>query len=546
MARPMRPTVAVVAGMALALLAAGSFFWFRRLAAAFDEGYLERLTSLNEKTQRGALTEGQSLSETRMRRYQQLASEMLESPEINRRLRGTCALGMLGSRPYPYRVQLEHHLLNDPESAVRFAIAILPSLPMNAFGLRRSTSVLCDALQDRSRLVRWAAARTLGDSAMGEAFPLALWRLDPHDPDRAGLLELMTQSSLTPADVNYWMPLLHSPISSDRRIALHALAVIDVGSACGDMVNCLRDADPAVRATACIAVAKMHCLQAAPILFQLAQDPNVCIRGNALRALGMLQAEGAVALCTQTLQRPPQPAPAPVRHRAPPDVAFYDARGRAIRLPWNASSSLFKPTVLLDWEGAEERDERFCALVGLVLSQDSAAEPMLLAAARDADPRVRDAASLGLTSFGNPETLARLVSDSNRPLRARLAAARWLGDNHLQEHVPAFAAAASELLDSPDENAEAIEFLGQLLRELGRAQQPELLPMLRRGVRHPSPEVRKSALRALGNYRTEEACALVQDVEKHDYDRNVGATATDQLSRMNVSRRKRHLLAPSR
>ncbi len=520
----LRPVLIPVLVLGGAIMGGGLF---QRARANAHMDFLDRLASREDNVRRLALQRLGEMAPGHQERFQQEALTMLDSAEPQPRMKGIFVLTSIGARNHRIRVEA---MLGDSDPAVRFTAALfLPTL-----GGRRVAGALVEALADRNRVVRWAAARSLGQIPLGEGLALAVWRLPEDGADRPVLLELLSASSLTLESRRDWVRLLASPIATDRRLALRALAVIGEPRSVPSILKCLDDPDGGVRATACVTLAELNWQPAITELGARADDVDPRVRANSLRALGLLRAPDTVQLCIAALGREPSGEVLPARRLVRPSVQFLNASRQPVRFPFNVGLDVFEITTPLDWAGSDERNVRFAAVVALILCGDDRAEAVLQRAARDPDSRVREAAAVGLTSVGTVETMTALLKEAQRPVRARLAAVQWLGTRNLEESLPAFLDACEALLNRGDESADAARLIEELVNQFRRARSAAALPVLKTAAQHPASPVRIAAARALTSIGGDEARAVVEDLSRHDYDRAVVEAATRELGRFSI------------
>jgi len=157
------------------------------------------------------------------------------------------------------------------------------------------------------------------------------------------------------------------------------LPIISRSSIAADVVECLTDGDPQVRALACEALARTAAGQYVPMLFPLLADPSAQV---VQAAIGAIQSLGSTETKRLALQSATDTNPA--------------VRRNGLRI--------------LGYFGFAE------------------ALPIFIQALNDADPRITDLALSGLAYLELPEALDVLLSAAGAPLeRTRRAALRALG-----------------------------------------------------------------------------------------------------------------------
>ena len=167
---------------------------------------------------------------------------------------------------------------------------------------------------------------------------------------------------------------------SAKRRAL--LPLVSRAAATPDVVACLDDTDPDVRALACDALGRLGAITAVRALFPLLSDANPRV---AFAALGAVQSLGGRETETLALKAA-RAADARVRLAAMRILAYFGF-GSAL-------------DVLLDALADADERVREAAIQGLPLVEEPRALAALLAAAKDVDPRTRGVAmrALGQTS----------------------------------------------------------------------------------------------------------------------------------------------------
>jgi HEAT repeat protein len=237
--------------------------------------------------------------------------------------------------------------------------------------------------------------------------------------------------------------------SSARRFVL--LPVIGRAAATDEIVACLRDDDPTVRALACDALARVGATSSVPALFELLEDASPRV---VQAAIGAIQSLGNSA--TKPL------ALAAAKH------ANKAVRKSALRI--------------LAYFGYTE------------------ALPLFLEAAKDdEDPRTRDAGLMGLAFLDDPRALEALLATSRAPLEAaRSSAMRALGQCSRRD-----ARIAAYLLTGlKDPGAWVRYYACQALGRLGVESATDAVAKL---LQDPAGQVRVAAIEALSHFPNETA-----------------------------------------
>ena len=207
--------------------------------------------------------------------------------------------------------------------------------------------------------------------------------------------------------------LLQALRDGDSRRRLAILPVVSRASALSDVVACLRDDDPAVRALACDSLARIGDARAARHVFDLLVDPNPRV---VQAAIGAIQSLGGAETQRLALEATAHAAPS-VRRSGLRILAYFGA---------------------------------------------SSTVDVFLRALDDDDPRVRDAAIQGLPFLDAPAALEALFRTARAPdAKKRGAAMRALGQCASDRRVPAYLLAGLDD-DDPWVRYYACQALGRL------------------------------------------------------------------------------------
>jgi HEAT repeat protein len=303
--------------------------------------------------------------------------------------------------------------------------------------------------------------------------------------------------------------------SARRQILLPILPHVGGGA---EVVRCLDDADSAVRALACDALARIGDASAVPILFEQLSDPNARVVQAAIAAIQSLGSKDTEALAIEAARS-----------------TLPGARRAALRV--------------LSYFGHDSAIDVFAA------------------ATNDDDPRVRDVAIAGLALLSHPRARALLIETAGKPgERDRVAAMRGLGQSApdpdvidallrgVRDQQPwvryyacqslgklrahAATAAIAALLDDPagQVRVAAVEALSHLdgtfaldalMQRAAEADEPDIqraaliglglmrnaasLPVIIAACRAPSSATRQVALSALQVFATPEVLAVLTD-----------------------------------
>jgi HEAT repeat protein len=321
---------------------------------------------------------------------------------------------------------------------------------------------------------------------------------------------------------------------SARRRAL--LPVVSRATVTPELLECLSDPDPEVRALAADAAARIGAVAIVPVLFKLLGDRNPRVVQAAIGAIQSLGSAETKALALEATRHPD----ASVRRAALRIVAYFgfdeglDAFTEAIR--------------------GDDPRLREVAIGGLPFLDDPRAHEALLAAARDASADVR---RVGMRAMGHSAstdarltaTLLRGLEDEDPWVRyyaaqalgrigANLAAeplARLLGDPAGQVRIAAVEALAQ--LRSPlsldalrtaaasgDPDLERAALVG-----LGATGRREALPILLAAAVHADPATRLVAVSALSGAGSAEVIPALARAAR-DVDEGVAAAAAGFLA----------------
>ena len=276
---------------------------------------------------------------------------------------------------------------------------------------------------------------------------------------------------------------------SQRRLAL--LPVVSRRSATSAVVDCLADPDPAVRAAACDALARLGDPSVVRHLFAAIEDDNPRVQQS---AVGAIEALGSVE--TERLAMDAARSANPAVRRAAFRILSYFGYPEALPL-------------LVGALGDDDVRVRDAAIQGLPYLDDPRALDALLEAARSPHERVRAAVmrALGHTR-GDVRVAAMLLRGVSDPDPwARYFAAQSLGRLQIERAAPALA----RLLDDPagQVRVAGIEALSHLRGELA-------FSALRRAASAADADVSRAALIGLGISRRPEAQAILLEASGAD------------------------------
>jgi HEAT repeat protein len=386
---------------------------------------------------------------------------------------------------------------------------------------------LAQALTGAEEAERVAIARVLGWIG-GEAAVASLTRL----LDAGGEVSEAAASALGsagPQSDHAVRAALRDGASARRAVVL---PLVTRASATQEVLRCLSDADPAVRALACDALARLGSTGAVPRLFELLADGDARV---AQAALGAIQSLGSTE--TKSLALAAAESADPAVRRAALRILAYFGFAEAL------------PSFLAAMRSEQDARLRDAAIAGLPFLDDPRALGALLDAARDPEPRVRSAAVRALGhSVGNDVRIAAALLAALRDGEpwVRYYAAQALGRLRVESATEQLAAllddaagqvrvAAVEAL-SNFANATALAALRRAatgddpdleraaLIGLGIARGADTLPVLEQAARSPDPATRLVAIAAVVDSSSERGVEVLARAAR-DPDESVRSAA---------------------
>lgn len=268
--------------------------------------------------------------------------------------------------------------------------------------------------------------------------------------------------------------------SSARRLALLPF----VGSRLPEVLACLDDEDPAVRALACETIAQTGSITAVKPLFKLLADPDPRV---AQAAVGAIQSLGTADTHALALEAGAA-SDARVRRSAFRILGYF---GYPEALP------LFREAIR--GEDAQMRD---AAINGLPFIDSLEARDMLFEVARSQNPRARSAAMRALGQCADDlRSLSFLLKGLQDPDPwARYFACQSLGKAGADNATDAIVARLSD--DAPHVRIAAVEALSHLRGDAAAE-------ALDRAARSAEPDVQRAALLGLGIRRRKESLPVL-------------------------------------
>jgi HEAT repeat protein len=316
---------------------------------------------------------------------------------------------------------------------------------------------------------------------------------------------------------------------SARRKAL--LPIVSRATVTPELLECLGDPDPDVRALAAEAAARVGAVAAVPPLFRLLVDPNPLVVQAAIAAIQALGTADTKALALDAA-RHPSPA---VRRAALRIIAYFG---------YDEGLDAFTAAI-----ASGDARLREVAIAGLPFLDDPRAHERLLAAGRDPSPEVRRVAMRAMGHSASSDgrlvaTLLRGVEDEDAWVRYYAAQAlgrlgvdlageplsRLLGDPAGQVRIAAVEALAQirsplkAAARSGDADLERAALVG-----LGATRRREALPLLLAAVAHLDPATRLVAVSALSAMGSVDAVPALARAAR-DADEAVAAAALGFLA----------------
>ncbi len=307
-----------------------------------------------------------------------------------------------------------------------------------------------------------------------------------------------------------------------------------------ELVECLKDEDPAVRALACDALGRVGATGAVAPMFELLSDSN---RRVVQAAVGAIQSLGSADTRALALHFAAEGSPE-VRRRALQILSYFG----------------FPETLPMLLKGVEDPEvaTREVSLTGLALLDAPEAVDALLRAASAPEEKIRGAAmrALGQAVRSDPRVERALVSAlDDRQAWVRYYACQALGVRAVDGAARRIAALLDD--EAGQVRVAAIEALSQLkgpeahealataargddpdmqraaLIGLGHSKQPGVLPLLLAAVVSPAPATRLVALSALAGAAPLAALSVLKAAAR-DADENVRSAALGFLTSLPV------------
>lgn len=172
--------------------------------------------------------------------------------------------------------------LSDPRPWYRASAAYV----LGDMGSVTATTGLLRALQDPSRDVRAAAARSLGQLRDPQSVQPLVCALVAHTVPR----RVIGQALLTvgPGAAQQLLPLLNDPDPDVRATAAQLIGLLDDGGAQRLLIGRLEDSSSGVREHAALALGRLGTALACHSLMRMLADSAPCVRAAAAQALGAI------------------------------------------------------------------------------------------------------------------------------------------------------------------------------------------------------------------------------------------------------------------
>lgn len=267
-----------------------------------------------------------------------------------------------------------------------------------------------------------------------------------------------------------------------KRIAL--LPLLNRSALLPELIGCLSDPDPGLRARACDSLARIGNPSAASAIFPLLEDPSLQVMQAAIGAIQALGGNETASLAFAAARS----ERANVRRAALGIVSYFLPRG---------ALDAFLPAV-------RDPDPRVrdAALQGLAGLADPRAMDALFAAAMDEDPRTRASAMRAMAQVEEdlrvPNVLERALRDDDAWVR--YYACQSLGRLAVERAVQAMTALLKD--EAPHVRLAAIEALSHV-------DSPLALEALRDAVTSDDPDMKRAALIGLGIRGRKDALPLL-------------------------------------
>lgn len=391
---------------------------------------------------------------------------------------------------------------------------------------RQVDAISSAALEDKSPLVQKAAAEALGKLGDPRGIPALTTMLQRGQPEVQKAAALALEKIGGVQAVAPLAGAITGLYPEVRQAAMQGLVAIGP-PALGPLISLLKDLNREARRTAAEALGRIGAPAVMPLLAQLKdKDPELRkLVIEILLKIGKPAVEAMAAgladpnpdtrrMTADSLGKIGDPKALPILGEALQDScgSVREAAARAMELlgwqPEGDAETAIRAVALRDWNQA--------ASLGV------AAVPPLVAALKDPDPRLAEAATDTLTKVGPAAApaLLEILKDENPTRRSQ--AARALGEMRITEAAPDLI----EALRDPDGTVRE-----NVVLALWRMGGPEAITGLTQALKDPDGLIRSRAARALGEIHAEQAVeALLQLAENDPYARSAAALAVWKLA----------------
>jgi len=309
-----------------------------------------------------------------------------------------------------------------------------------------------------------------------------------------------------------------------RRATVEHLPLFDHPAAVPALLHALEFDTAPVRAAAAAALARVESADTVAPRMKALNDQDAWVRYYALRSIGGVRNEEIAAAARRLIGHDPAPQ---VR------LAAIDVLGR---LDAADAVSVLQPLLRSDQD-----DIVRAAIRALGHTTDSRAAAVLADVLRSADPSHRLEAVVAIGARGGteaPDTLqwAAAADSDDSVATAAISALGHAGSREGTDGAAATAALISLTAEPARREASMAALSALPVRRLGE---------VAKGLRHPSPDVRRAVIQALSRMKNPEASYLVERALE-DETAAVRATAAAELRRLGSRSASRKLLALAR
>jgi HEAT repeat protein len=430
-----------------------------------------------------------------------LLIDQLRAEDLDTRQAAAVALGRIGDRRATRALVAT---LGDPELALPVAAALARMGDGDAF------EALLGLLGHVDPAVRTAVIAALNSIGHADMPPRIVILLDDPNPVvRESAVKIAGYFGY-PACVDRVLARCTDPSEAVRRAAVDHLPFFEHGGMLPAIVHALQFDTPAVRAAAASALARVDEGDAIGPLLRALEDVDAWVRYFALRSIGTFENATAAPAIHKLLAHDPA---AQVR------LAAIDVLGR---LDAPDAVSILRPLA-----AAPNADIACAAIRALGHTKDPEATSILERLLRSGDIWRRLEAAIATGERGGAEAAPTLqwlaAADGNQDVvNAAITALALLASRDGTEAIAATSALISLTAEPAQRDALIVALSGLPNRRTGD---------LAKGLRHPSPDVRRAMIEALSRMRNPEASRCVESALE-DAVPAVRATAVAELRRL--------------